>query len=129
MAEARCGDRDTGQFQTWLAHHTNCNRNYHGASGYVGMEIQAAEMLWDRSLYHGFSYTTILPDDDSRILKHLTEMTVCGEYVTIIKDKCKNHITKRMETALRKLARQTKMTGVTFGSHGHGQLKGPQSTS
>ena len=49
-AEVRCGGWDTGQFQTWLAHHTNCNQNYHGTSGSGGMEIQAADMLWDCSL-------------------------------------------------------------------------------
>ena len=69
-AEARCGGRDTAQYQTWLANHKNCNVNYHGSSG--GMEVEAAEILWERSLNRGFRYTTMVSDGDARTFKHLT---------------------------------------------------------
>ena len=59
---------------------------------------------------------------------HLTEMTVYGEDVTIIKE-CVNHVAERMGTALRKLAAHTKKTGVTLGSHAHGKLIGARSIS
>ena len=59
-AEARCGGggRDTAQYQTWLANHKNCNANYHGTFG--GMEVEAAEILWGRSLNRGFRYRTMV---------------------------------------------------------------------
>ena len=121
-AEARCGDRDTAQFQAWLARHTDCNRNYHGASGSGGMEVVAAETLWDRSLNRGFRYTTMVSDGDSRTFNRLTEMKVYGDDITIVKEECVNHVAKRMGTALRKLTTQTKTTGVTLGGRGDGKL-------
>ena len=119
-AEARHGGRDTAQFQRWLARHANCNKNYDGASG--GMEVEAAEILWGRSLERGFRYTTMVSDGDSRTFKHLTEKKVYGDDVVIVKEECINHVAKRMGTALRKLATQTKKAGVTLGGRGHGKL-------
>ena len=119
-AEARCGGRDTAQYQTWLANHKNCNANYHGTSG--GMEVKAAEILWGRSLNRGFRYTTMVSDGDARTFKHLTEKKVYGDDVTIEKEECINHVAKRMGTALRKLATQTKKAGVTLGGRGQGKL-------
>ena len=117
-AEARHGGRDTAQFQRWLASHANCNKNYGGASG--GME--AAEILWGRSLECGFRYRTMVSDGDSRTFKHLTEKKVYGDDVVIVKEECINHVAKQMGTALRKLATQTKKAGVTLGGRGHGKL-------
>ena len=109
--EAQHGGRDTAKFQAWLARHTNCNENYDGASG--GMEVEAAEILWGRSLDCGFRYTTMMSDGDSRTFKHLTEKKVYGDDVVIVKEECINHVAKRMGTALRKLATQTEKAGVT----------------
>jgi len=53
----------------------------------------------------------MVSDGDSRDSKHLTEMNVYGDDVTIIKEECVNNVTTRMGTALRKLAVQMKMTG------------------
>ncbi|KAK2185091.1 hypothetical protein NP493_246g02030 [Ridgeia piscesae] len=86
------------------------------------MEVAAAKMLWDRSLDRGFRYTTMVSDGDSRTFKRLTEMKVYGDDVKITKEECINHVAKRMGTALRKLATQTKKTGVTLGGHGDGKL-------
>ena len=94
--------QDTAQFQTWLAHHTGCHRNYHGPSGSGGMKVTAAKM-WDRSLDRRFRYTTMVLDGDSRTFKRLTEMKIYGDDMKITKEECINHVNKRMGTALRKL--------------------------
>ena len=86
------------------------------------MEVAAAKMLWDCSLDRGFRYTTMVSDGDSRTFKRLTKMKVYGDDVKITKEECINHVAKRMGTALRKLATQTKKTGVTLGGHGDGKL-------
>ena len=39
--------------------HTECNQNYRGTSG---MEVEAVEILWNRSMEQGFHYTTIMSD-------------------------------------------------------------------
>ncbi|KAI0234644.1 hypothetical protein LSAT2_015041 [Lamellibrachia satsuma] len=86
------------------------------------MEVEAAEILWGRSLERGFRYTAMVSDGDSRTFKHLTEKKVYGDDVVIVKEECINHVAKRMGTALRKLATQTKKAGVTLGGRGHGKL-------
>ncbi|KAK2185093.1 hypothetical protein NP493_246g02075 [Ridgeia piscesae] len=102
-AEARCGGQDTAQFQTWLAHHTDCN----------GTTMAHLDLV---------AWSTMVSDGDSRTFKRLTEMKVYGDDVKITKEECINHVAKRMGTALRKLATQTKKTGVTLGGHGDGKL-------
>ena len=49
-------------------------------------------------------------------------MKIYGDDMKITKEECINHVNKRMGTALRKLATQTKKTGVTLGGHGNGKL-------
>ena len=45
----------TAEYKTWKEQHTECNSNYTGTSG--GMEADAAETLWSRSVdRHGFRY-------------------------------------------------------------------------
>ena len=63
-----------------------------------------------------------MSDGDARTFKHLTEKKVYGDDVTIEKEECINHVGKRMGTALRKLATQTKKAGVTLGGRGQGKL-------
>ena len=120
-ASKRFGGRKTKAFQKWQKKHRDCNCNYTGSSG--GMEVEAAEMLWNRSLErHNFRYTTMLSDGDSRTHKHLCDLNVYGPAVPINKEECVNHVAKRMGTALRKLASEGKKAGTTLGGRGHGRL-------
>ena len=106
-ASKRCGGKDTTGFQQWHEQHTDCNCNYHGSSG--GMEMAAAEILWERSVEsHRFRYTTMLSDGDSRTHKHLCDLCVYGSNVEIVKEECVNHVARRMGMALRKLATEGK---------------------
>ena len=60
----------------WKEQHTECK--YTGTSG--GMEADAAETLWSRSVdRHKFRYTTILSDGDSKTYKHLRALKVYGD--------------------------------------------------
>ena len=57
-AKARFGGSDTAKFHAWFRSHENdCNKNYTGAGD--GMEVTAAEIMWERSMFKGFRYTTI----------------------------------------------------------------------
>ena len=47
-AVARYGGAGTEEYKTWKAAHTNCNINYDGPS--EGMEMEAGEQLWERSV-------------------------------------------------------------------------------
>ena len=81
-----------------MASHRECN--FRGTSG--GMEVKAAEILWNRSLERNLRYTTMVSDGDS---KHLT-----------------NKRAKRLGTALHKLATSGKKAGVTLRGQGFGRL-------
>ena len=84
--------------------------------------MTAAEILWNRSLEKGFLYTTMVSDGDARTFKHLCELNVYGEDVSLTKEECINHVVKRLGTALRKLSTQTKKAGITLGGQGRGKL-------
>ena len=120
-ASTKYGGKDTDAFKTWFTTHApECNQNYHGSSG--GMEVSAAEQLWFRSMERGFRYTTMLSDGDARTFNHLTSLRVYGD-VELHKEECINHVSKRLGTALRKLAASGKKAGVTLGGRGFGKLK------
>ena len=118
IAKNQCrGNR--AKFNRWLDSHTECNQNYRGTSG--GMEVEAAEILWNRSMERGFRYTTMVSDGDSKSFRHLTNLRVYGD-VEVHKEECVNHVAKRLGTALRKLAASGKKSGVTLGGRGFGRL-------
>ena len=106
-------------FKTWMASHRECNKNFRGTSG--GMEVEDAEILWNRSLERNLRYTTMVSDGDSKSFKHLTNKRVYGD-VELHKEECINHVAKRLGTALRKLATSGKKAGVTLGGRGFGRL-------
>ena len=87
----------------------------------VSMEVEAAEILWNRSMERGFRYTTMVSDGDSKSFRHLTNLRVYGD-VEVHKEECVNHVAKRLGTALRKLAASGKKSGVTLGGRGFGRL-------
>ena len=67
-------------------------------------------------------YTTMLSDGDARTFNHLSSLRVYGD-VELQKEECINHVSKRLGTALRKLAASGKKAGVTLGGRGFGKLK------
>ena len=99
---------------------TECNKNFRGTSG--GMEVEAAEILWNRSLERlNLQFTTMVSDGDSKSFKHLTNKRVYGD-VELHKEECINHVAKRLGIALRKLAASGKKAGVTLGGRGFSRL-------
>ena len=120
-ASTRHGGVHTRGFLEWFTtHEPECNKNYEGSSG--GMEMKAAELLWDRSTNRDFRYTTMLSDGDARTFNHLSSLQLYGD-VELQKEECINHVAKRLGTALRKLAASGKKAGVTLGGRGFGKLK------
>ena len=111
-------------FLHWKANHRDCNITYSGSSG--GME--AAEIpssRIERSVDNfRFRYTTLLSDGDARTHSHLCSLNVYGE-IPIEKEDFINHVAKRLCTALRKLAMESKKRGVTLGGRGNGKLTQP----
>lgn len=57
-------------------HKAKCEQNYHGTSSMI--EIAAAERIWARSLDHGFRYTSLIADGDSKQLAHLKTANCYG---------------------------------------------------
>ena len=120
-AASHYGGRDTDGFKKWFEGHNDCTVNYTGSSN--AMEKTAAEILWKNSVdKHGFRYTSVLSDGDASTYKHLCGLNVYSEDVAITKEECVNHVAKRMGTALRNLAKDTKKSGVTLGGRGYGKL-------
>ncbi|KAJ4425603.1 hypothetical protein ANN_27799 [Periplaneta americana] len=85
------------------------------------MEMTASLTLWQRSEQHGFRYSTMVSDGDSKTYKHLLRNKVYG--ADIEKEKCINHVAKRMGTALRNLVKDERTRGTTLGGRSHGSLK------
>ena len=83
------------------------------------MEVECAKRLWSRSEeQHKLRYTTSLCDGDSKACDAINSMKVHGENVTIEKEDCVNHVSKRMGTALRKVAESMKARGQSITGKG-----------
>ncbi|XP_005091180.1 uncharacterized protein LOC101848798 [Aplysia californica] len=110
-------------YDAWLTEHkaSGCNINYGGSSGM--MEVEAAVVLWSRSMEKfGLRYTTFVGDGDSKAFNKVTEVKPYGPGVQIVKEECLNHVGKRLGTALRNLVSDCSKKGVTLGGRGHGRL-------
>ena len=110
---------NTLEFKLWMVSHTECNKIFRGTYG--GMEVEAVEILWNRSLERNFRYTTMVSDGDSKSFKHLTNTRAYGD-VELHKEEYINHVAKRLGTGLRKLAASGKKSGITLGGRGFGRL-------
>lgn len=111
---------NTPEYNFWLeGHKCSCEANYSGSS--PAMEMTAALTLWQRSEQHGFRYSTMVSDGDSKTYKHLLQNKVYGG--NIKKEECINHVAKRMGTALRNLVKDERTRGTTLGGRSHGSLK------
>lgn len=107
-------------YNVWKQSHV-CQKNTEKKSG--EMEVQAGLALFERSWEkHGFRYTTVLSDGDSRTFLALVEARVYG-YIEVVKEDCINHVEKRMGTALRNAIAKCKGSGAESLS-GRGKLTG-----
>lgn len=87
------------------------------------MEVEAARVLWLRSVaQHKLRYTIILSDGDSKTFQMLSDLKPYGEEVTIDKEECINHVSKRLGSALRNVVADSRKRGITLGGRGRGQL-------
>ncbi|KAK7467979.1 hypothetical protein BaRGS_00036785 [Batillaria attramentaria] len=87
------------------------------------MEVEAARVFWLRSVArHKLRYTVLLSDGDAKTFQQLTSIKPYGDEVTIEKEECINHVSKRLGTALRNLVADCRKRGITLGGRGRGQL-------
>ncbi|XP_070175731.1 uncharacterized protein [Littorina saxatilis] len=87
------------------------------------MEVEAARVLWGRSVSrHNLRYTVMLSDGDTKTFQELSKIKPYGDQVTIEKEECINHVSKRLGTALRNLVTDCRKKGITLGGRGYGQL-------
>lgn len=88
-------------YNDWLAkHQPKCTQNFRGTSG--AMEEEEATRMWSRNLAKKLQYNTFIGDGDSNAHKAVDILRPYGA-IDVVKEECKNHVKKRMGTALWKL--------------------------
>ncbi|GFO28336.1 hypothetical protein PoB_005484100 [Plakobranchus ocellatus] len=95
---------DATAYEVWLNEHKasgKCMANFKGSSG--AMEVEAALMLWKRSMQHQMRYTVLVGDGDTKTFLALSNANICGDGCPIEKEECVNHVSKRLNTGLRNL--------------------------
>ena len=113
-------DKTSPEYDLWLADH-NCDKNFEGMAG--AMDAAIAEILWKRSIErHGFRYVTLLSDGDARTYNHIASLNIYGDNCHVEKEECINHVSKRLGTALRKVAAEGRQEGVVTGGKGYSKL-------
>ena len=87
------------------------------------MEVEAARVLWRRSVdRYKLRYTVLLSEGDAKTFNELTTIKPYGDAVEIEKEKCINHVSKRLGSSLRNVVADCRKKGVTLGGRGRGQL-------
>ena len=109
---------DDPTYRQWLEEHKpNCQKNTKCSSG--AMESEGASIAFGRSVQlHNFGYMNMLGDGDARTFARLLQDAPCGADNPIEKIECVNHVTKRLETALRNLVEKKKAQKEPVGDHG-----------
>ena len=80
------------------------------------MEAEGACLLYGRSIEkHKFRYIPFVGDGDSKSFANVCKSAPYGAGVTIYKEDCIGHVTKRMGTALRKV--KSDYGGMRFLRH------------
>ena len=115
-------DKESQEFKDWFESHApSCDINHAGSSG--AMEKMAAEAIWKRSVSkHGFHYTTVLSDGDTKTVDHLYKLSPYGEGIAINKEECINHISKKMYANLKTFAARRSAQGKPIGGQGKGKI-------
>ncbi len=123
VISARDLGSNSAEHKIWFDNHKeDCEQNYQGSSG--GMEVHAAVVMWTRSIEKcKFRYTTMLSDGDSKAFQHLKSIEVYGPSIAVSKEECINHVSKRLNTALRNTVKEWKVKKVTLGGKKAGSLK------
>lgn len=115
--------KNSAEFFIWYEGHKSsgsCQKNYEGSSG--SMEVQAADILWRRSIeLCKMRYTVMLSDGDSKSFIHLSKSDVY-EGINISKEECLNHVAKRLGTALRNKVKEWRTKGECLGGRKKGSL-------
>ena len=115
--------KDGGAYDEWLEQHKasgKCMQNYKGSSG--GMEVEAALVLWKRSLQHQMRYSTLVGDGDTKTFLALTKGKPYGDAFTVKKEECVNHVSKRLNTGLRHLKSSLGKQSIRIGGNAKGSL-------
>ncbi|GFW85009.1 uncharacterized protein TNCV_1612581 [Trichonephila clavipes] len=105
----------SAEFHVWYEGHISSGDINHIGSS-CAMEQEAALKFWQRSEDSGFRYTTLLSDDDVKTYQYLNTKEVYGPEIKIKKEKCVNHVSKRLVTSLRKAVKEWRARGVSLGS-------------
>lgn len=85
----------------WLVKHQPvCDKSYSGSSN--AMEVESAKRIWRRSVSNNskLRYTTVLSDGDSKAFDALKALMPYGPDVTLNKEECINHASKRLRNGL-----------------------------
>ena len=100
-------DKDPEVYQKWYdTHKDNCRINHTGSS--QSMEPAAAKRIWSRSVENRkLCYTTFIGDGDSKSYQQVCEMDPYNG-VTIHKEECLAHVSKRLKKTLCKKKKNTK---------------------
>ncbi|XP_067944011.1 uncharacterized protein [Watersipora subatra] len=96
---------DSGYDEFWEKHREVCKKNHDGSSG--AMEMEAAKIIWQRSVAGPLRYTTMLSDGDSAAYDAVAKLKVYGD-ASVRKEECVNHVAKRVTTYLNKLKDELK---------------------
>ena len=94
-------DKASTAYNLWQADH-KYHKNFDSTA--CAMDAAIAEILWKRSVQkHGLRYITLLSDGDARTYNHIVTLNVYGDDCLVQKE-CVNHVSKRLQSALRKVA-------------------------
>nr|XP_053634350.1 uncharacterized protein LOC128689906 [Cherax quadricarinatus] len=87
-------------------HESKCNKNFSGSSG--RMEVEAALIIWQRSVKQKLRFKTIVSDGDAATYKGIIELNDgAGPYegLQVTKEECINHYAKRLKNRLTSLVK------------------------
>ena len=98
---------DPEAYQRWYeSHKHNCLKNFSGSS--QAMEPEAARIIWNRSIdKHQLCYSTFIGDGDSKSYQQVVTMDPYP-LVSIHKEECLAHVSKRLKKTLCKIKKNTK---------------------
>lgn len=116
-------NKDSPEFNAWYeGHKADCDINFDVNSASGNMEAKAATLLWSRSVANtGFRYTTMVSNGDAKSHTAITSLNPYGD-VQVTKEECVNHVSKRLETALRNLRKNLQSKGVRISGVDNGKL-------
>ena len=102
------------ELEMWKLHVDQCAINHTGSSW--SMETEAAKLMWVRSVeLMDAKYTSLHGDSDAAVLSALNALQPYGADVTIMKQECINHISKRMYRGLAAALKATAVGGSLGG--------------